>query len=172
MHDNKQQLNTLEKLLAEQLETYRMVARKLYEKKDVLVEGRYTDLSHLDQELIVLGQKTAHLEQARMELMMQMGHADKTLTQLIKDFHGSDDARRLLPLRDDLRHVLGEIDSANHQTKSLLDLSIQWVAQTVEVIARAITPEGAAYNRQGGSSRIRQDSTNPISTHSTVIHDA
>ena len=100
-----------------------------------------------------------------------MGHPDKTLTQLIAGMP-KQDASRLLPLRDNLKRVLGDIQEENKQTKSLLDLSIRWVAQTVEVIAEALTPEGASYNRRGGRSKSSEDSANPINIHSTVIHDA
>lgn len=171
MQNHTEQLSTLETLLTEQLESYRMVAGKLHEKKDSLVKGDYASLPNLDQELVILGQKTAQLEQLRMELMMQMGHPDKTLTQLIEGLSQTE-ANRLKPLRDNLKQVLSQIQYENEHTQSLLDLSIQWIAKTVEVIAEALTPEGASYNRKGSRFKSSTDNANPINTHSTIIHDA
>jgi flagellar biosynthesis/type III secretory pathway chaperone len=166
---NPSQLNALRDLLAQETETYALVADCMKQKKDLLVTGRYHDLPRVDQELIALGQKSTHLEAQRIDLMSSMGYSNITLNQFT-GYLSPNQAKPFLDARQKLLRVVEEVRELNKHNRKLLNLSIQWVQDTVETIAKAVAPETASYNAQGKRGSSNDKPALPI--QSTVIRDA
>ncbi len=162
------QLDQLRALLEKETETYSKVEDALKEKKTILVEGKYKDLPTLDQRLIALGQKSTHLETARLELMQTMGYENHTLASFIDRLHPTQ-IKPMLDARKNLLRVVGDVQTLNQQTKNLLDMSIQWVEDTVGVIADAVAPEQATYSAQGQRKSNAFEDNVPSST---IVQDA
>lgn len=162
-------LKELETLLARETETYVLVAGSMRRKKELLVAGHYHDLPKLDQELAMLGQKSAYLEARRLALMESMGHTDTTLKQFIGHLDPCQ-AKPFMDARQKLLRVVNEVRDLNRNNRKLLNLSIQWVQDTVEVIAQAVSPETASYDAKGKRSANPDKSGLPV--QSTVIRDA
>ena len=169
-YPSQDQLNTLHATLKEEAAQYELAANKLVEKKCILLSNDPAGLPRLDQELLLLAQKTRQLERSRIEQMRDLGHGDLSLRQFI----GTLDPRRgkpFLDARTRLLKAVDEVSTLNRHNKELIQLSMQWIQDSVEVIAGLITPEGASYNAQGNKSRQPGQVHEPA-PQSTVIHDA
>jgi hypothetical protein len=60
----------------------------------------------------------------------------------------------------------------NQDTSELLNLSIQWIRETVEVIANAITPEGSSYTAHGNKAQAQNPGATIAPVQSTIIRSA
>jgi hypothetical protein len=168
---NRQQLLTLLNLLEEETRQYEAVSAKLREKQDILVANTPKKLPRLDQELTAIGHKARQLEQQRQGLMGDMGYPNHTLSQLIGEMDPQT-AATFIPCRDRLRHAAHEAKRLNQDTRDLLELSMQWIQDTVELIANALTPEASSYNAQGNKAGTRNSTAQTTPVQSTINHSA
>jgi hypothetical protein len=159
------QLNILQDILNRQAEVYAQVEERMAEKRKILVEGTPHRLATLDQELTALIQKATILERERMDWLTEMGYEDQTLRQVIASLNPIW-AKPLNDLRDRLLRQMANIQETNRESRSLLDLSIKWIEDTVEVIAQAIAPEAGAYDHKGAKNVTshNQDVRSPMSS--------
>ncbi|MGE0199926.1 MAG: flagellar protein FlgN [Candidatus Melainabacteria bacterium] len=169
--ETPQTMDALKALLRQETETYQQVADALSHKTSVLVNGDYHGLAGVDQELVRLGQKSIQLETQRMAAMTAMGYENHTLRQLIEVLP-PDEKKPLQTLRENLLEKVFAVQTANQQHQSLLDLSIQWVGDTMDIIAKALTPEGASYTGTGKSVKGAPGQTPIQGLQSTISRDA
>lgn len=164
-------IETLKTILTQQEAVYADVEERIHQKRQALIEGSVHQLAEIDQELVSLGQRMSRLEAERMELMSTMGYVNKPLAELIPDLP-SEQAAELRDLRIRLRARIYNVRSANDQARSLLDLSIKWIEDTVEVIAKAVMPEAASYGQQNGKYQPGKSVDGGAIIPSTVQHKA
>lgn len=163
-------LMALLNLLEEEARQYEAVCHKLQEKQDVLITGKPKKLPRLDQELTAITHKAKQLEKQRMGLMSELGHHQKPLTQLIETL----EPKAASEFRKCQTHLVQAVQNSrrmNQDTRDLLQLSLQWIQATVELIASVITPEAASYSASGNKSGHKKtNATAPV--QSTVSHSA
>lgn len=175
-HDNTIQLNratldALRNVLAEEVRQYETVIEKLVKKKEILVSGKPQTLGQLDRELVSLNQKAVQLEKQRQLIMQSLNCENMTLEKLITHM-GPVDARNFSELRYRLRRAVQDVVQLNQESKDLLNLTLKWIHETVEMIASAITPEAASYDAQGAKARKTGGASPPGGIQSTVSHSA
>jgi len=167
-----QKLAALLHLLEEETRQYEAASAKLREKQDILISGKPKKLPRLDQELTAISHKTRQLEQQRLSLMAELGHPNQNLSHLIADLEPQA-AATLTPPRDRLVKAVQETTRLNQDTRDLLQLSMQWIQDTVELIANVLTPEAASYNAQGNKAGGAKHKANPSDPgQSTINHSA
>jgi len=159
-------IESLEALLHQETTTYRQVVDVMQAKRDVLVSGDYHQLPLIDQQLVVLGQKSLALEHDRMGLMQQMTNSESSLQQLILQLPMGDERKRLQEVRFQLMAVVEQIRLLNQDHRRLLNQSIKWVSETLRVVNTANVPEPASYQAKG----IKPNASKPV--QSTVVLDA
>lgn len=168
------ELTELQALLDQEHQILAQMENAMQSKKECLVTNNTPGLMKTDQALMALGQRTAQLEQKRMELLRQMGFADHSLEQLVASL-GAQYPEQVRPLRESrlgLRRVMERIQALNRNNQELLALSIQWIESTVELIARQVNPEAASYTANGQKKQNRKQGAEALNIQSTVIHDA
>lgn len=166
---NRPQLEPLIHLLHQELQAYKAIEQKMAEKKRVLIQGDTDALSRVDQALMALGQKTIEIEEKRLKLMKTMGTPSQTLQGLI-DGLDAEQASPLVEARQRLLRTVDSIRDLNQQNQSLLDLSINWIASTVDTIARHLTPESSCYNAKGVKKGHVVQGDQSLLGNSTVEH--
>ncbi len=167
----KNQLTLLQNLLNQQAEVYSDVEKQMIQKQHILIEGDPNKLASVDQTLAILGQRLTQLENQRIELLEAMGHQDKTLNEVLQTLP-QHQTKTLRESRSHLIRSIKNIKIENDKTRSLLNLSIRWVEETVELIANALVPEAGTYNATGvKSNRTINETTGPLAP-STIQRDA
>jgi len=141
-------LTHLATILSDQVGLYDRVETMIEQKRQVLVKGNAYELANIDQKLMVLAQDVERLEKQRQALLKEMGFEGYTLKEVI-DRLSSPEAQTLRPLREQLKKAVERVQVTNQHTQGLLQMSINWVADTVNMIAKAIAPEITAYNPEG-----------------------
>lgn len=140
-------------------------------KRQILVSGQPQKLVSIDRELTALGKKSGELAKEREVLTRQLGWEKQTLKSLIPQMPAQFEPRFTLT-RDRLHRAAMDVERLNRENRDLLNLSLKWVRDTVEVIAAAMNPEGASYTAQGGK-KLKQNTPNDQApTQSTVIRSA
>ncbi len=165
------QLTMLQGLLDKQADVYSKVEEQMIEKQMVLIEGDPEKLSNVDQGLMGLSQQLTRLEDERIELLITMGYGDKSLKEVIQELPPKRSGN-LRTIRNRLLKLIQNVQVENDKTQALLNLSIQWVEGTVELIANALVPEAGSYNAQGSkNNRVIQEATGPLAP-STIQREA
>ncbi len=166
------QLVSLLNTLDEETAQYEAVVQKLREKQDILIAGKPKLLGRIDQELMAISRKAAQTEQKRMTLMAALGHPNHTLSQLIETLEPKA-ASEFSRSRDQLMRAALDARQQNQDTQDLLNLSLQWIQDTVELIANVLTPEAASYTAQGNKAGGKhKGQSTPAALQSTVNHSA
>ena len=116
-------------LLEQETHLLAQVEAQMQAKKDCLIANNTAGLMQADQALMGLGQKTAQIEQQRMDLMSRMGFADQTLEQMVGTLQADypEQGRQLQQTRQGMRRLLERIQTLNRNNQELLSLSIQWI---------------------------------------------
>ncbi len=167
----KNQLALLQCLLNKQADIYSEIEEKMVQKQHVLVEGNPDKLVSTDQVLTGLAQKIARLEEERIALLIKMGHPNESLKEVIETLP-SGEAESLSQCRNRLVKGIERVKGENDKARSLLNLSIRWVEDTVELIANALAPEAGSYNASGvKNNRAIQEASGPLAP-STIQRDA
>lgn len=135
--------------LRQEAEQQEALAERLAQKNELLVAGQVEALLKLDRELMAEGRKARVLAGRRQELMARMGCPDAPLSRLISRLDGEASAR-FSGMRDRLRLAVRTVEQRNQDNRDLLALSLNWLQETVNIIANAVAPEGACYTAQGG----------------------
>ncbi len=166
------QLSRLQATLQEEIRQHQLTGEKLVEKKACLLANRPQELARLDQELMLLARKTAQLEVQRMQQLQGMGYPQATLRQFIETL----DPRRARPFVDARQRLIRAVDEVarlNQHNRELIDLSLKWIQESVEVIASILTPEAASYSANGLKPKSKGKTiTDHTPVQSTVAHDA
>lgn len=163
------QAELLHRVLSEQILQYQAIQTLLERKRDIVVSGQPQDLQAVDRELLSLSHKVAQLEQERQVFQVENGYSDWTLEQLLRQAPLSCVAR-LREARDQLIRLLQDTEQLNRENRELLSLSLQWIQDTVSVIAKAVEPEGSSYTAQGSKVRKPHGDVVPAALQSTVSH--
>lgn len=165
---------TIERLygiLEEEVRQQQAIAEKLAHKSELLASNKPQGLGKLDRELMTLAQKATQLEKQRQAAISELGHAGSTLKNVIPQLPATE-VPRFQQVRDRLITTAKATERLNRDNQDLLTLSLQWIQDTVEIIANALTPEAASYNAQGSkvsAQPARKPATIP---QSTVSHSA
>lgn len=165
------QLAELATILNQQVELYDTVDNLMQKKRLILVKGNAYELSNIDQKLTTLAQKGSQLEERRIKLLKEMGYHNLSLKEVIQKL-SVQQAKTLNPIREQLKRSIQRVQSSNNQTKGLLQLSLNWVADTVELIAKAIAPESASYEQNGRQTTPQQQQTSTQRMSSTIERQA
>ena len=164
-------LDILHGILEDEIRQYTAAADKMIRKNEMLAAGQPQGLGKLDRELLTLSQKAAQLEKDRRALMTRMGHDGQTLSDLIPTLP-QQEIPRFTDCRERLISAIKTADSLNRDNRDLLTISLQWLQDTIEIIANAITPEAASYTAQG-TKNTAQPAANPATLpQSTINHSA
>ena len=163
-------LLTLLNLLEEETRQCEAVTSKLQEKQEILITNQPKKLHRVDQELLAISQKAKNLEKQRLELLKELGYPNQTLTHFIAQLEPTA-ASTFIPCQNRLIRATEDVRRVNQDTQDLLQLSLQWIQDTVELIASIVTPEAASYNAQGGKTGQKQ-SVPSSAMQSTVNHSA
>jgi len=157
-------------LLEDETRQYEAVTSKLQDKQEILIANQPKKLHRVDQELTVISQKTKNLEKQRLELLKDLGYPNHTLSQFIEQLEPTA-ASTFIPCQNRLIRAAEDVRRMNQDTRDLLQLSLQWIQDTVELIASVITPEAASYTAQGGKTGQKQ-SVQSSALQSTINHSA
>ena len=173
-HSTSQNMLALIRLLEEETRQYEHLRHKLYEKQNILIAGKPGKLTAIDRELTSVGQKAKTLEKQRLELMNKLGQPENTLSQFIHklESHQPKAAADLRRCRERLLSTVHDTQRANRDTQDLLNLSLQWIHDTVELIASVLTPEAASYTAKGQKLAQSKSPGTSIPAQSTVNHSA
>jgi flagellar biosynthesis/type III secretory pathway chaperone len=171
LHYEPQHLDALSGILEEQIRQYESVLQTLARKRDILVTGQAQDLQTIDRELVSVSHKVAQLEKNRQQLQTTMGCPDWKLEKIIRHLP-SPVSRHFSETRHRLLRALKDTERMNRENNDLLTLSMQWIQETLEIIAAAVTPEGASYTAQGNKHRPQNSPATPAPIQSTVNHSA
>ncbi len=166
-----EQLNMLHGILAEEICQYEAVSERLTRKSQVLAANKPKQLAQIDRELLALSRKATQLEQERQRTMTQIGCPNWSLTELIAHLPPKQ-ASRFTQSRERLRQAVQNTADLNRDNRDLLDLSLRWIQETVEIIANALAPEGASYTAQGGKNSTHNTSQAASPLQSTISHSA
>ena len=158
-------------LLEEETRQYEAASKKLLEKQDILITGKPKKLPKLDQELTAISHKTKQLEKQRLAIMAELGKPNHTLSQLIETLEPKA-AAAFIPCRDRLLHAAQDAKRKNQDTRDLLQLSLQWIQDTVELIAKVLTPEASSYSAKGNKAGTKHHQASTQLTQSTINHSA
>jgi chromosome segregation ATPase len=164
-------LERLWQTLELETEQYRQAVDALQRKKNALVSRKPQTLLPIDRELMAISRKAAQIGQERQCLMNELGHSEGRLEALIeqvRQYH-PEAVGKIRDARQRLLGVIEEMGRLNQESRSLLDLSLKWIQETVDLITSAISPEAACYNAQGGKKKA---SGAPPPIQSTVNHSA
>lgn len=176
LKDNPE-LNRLHNILEEEIHCYETAASRMADKKDCLLSGNTEQLMNVDKELLNLSQKATQLEKTRLGVIQEMGYGEVTLEKLINKIDPLQ-ARIFHQTRQRLLRAVTDVDRLNKNNRDLLDLSLKWVEESVELIANLLTPEGASYDASGAKTKkpgSKPNATRPTPSspiQSTVIRDA
>lgn len=165
------QLLALLNLLEEETRQYEAITSKLQEKQAILIANQPKKLHRIDQELTAISQKAKHLEKQRLGLIQDLGYPKHTLSQFIGQLE-PETASTFIPCQARLIRAAEDVRRMNQDTRDLLQLSLQWIQDTVELIASVVTPEAASYTAQGGKTGPQQKSLQSSAVQSTVNHSA
>ncbi|WP_373533002.1 flagellar protein FlgN [Vampirovibrio sp.] len=169
--NNPEQLTRLLQLLEHETRQLEAAKEQLNLKRHVLVSGQPQGLVPIDRELMTLSKKVGEIAREREVLTRQMGWEQHTLKSLIPTMPAQF-VPRFTTTRDRLHRTAMDVQRLNQENRDLLNLSLKWVQDTVEVIATALNPEGASYTAQGGK-KLKQGPTHDQATgQSTVIRSA
>ncbi len=166
-----EQLNLLHGILAEEIYQYEAVSERLTHKSQVLAANKPKQLAQLDRELLALSRKATQLEQERQRTMAKMGCPNWSLTELIAHLPPQQ-ASRFTQSRERLRQAVKNTAALNRDNRDLLDLSLKWIQETVDIISSALAPEGASYTAQGGKNTPHNTSKAASPLQSTISHSA
>lgn len=162
------QLDQLHELLEAQIAQYQLAVNTLQQKKEALVSGKPQSLLQIDRQLLTISRKTAQMEKQREEKMLALGYPNGRLEYLITQMDRNS-AKRFQNTRTRLLCTAEDVNRLNRESRGLLDLSLAWIQETVEIITAAISPEGASYTAQGSKPG---QSTEQAPIQSTVNHSA
>lgn len=158
-------LETLRRLLDEMAERYELARKILLRKRELLVSQRADilkrgDLQVTDRELLAVSRQVARLERERHQLQARMGCPDWTLGTLIETLRDSATvasgewlqaaAQNLAATRERLERALRDTERLTREVRGLLELSLDWIRETVDILTAATMPEGTGYTAQGG----------------------
>lgn len=165
------QLNQLHQLLESEIEQYQQAVEALRRKKAALVTRKPQALLPVDRELMAISRKSKQLEEQRQSIMTELGHPDGRLEKLIEQMNlvNPENVSQFQDVRQRLLRTIEDVGQLNQESRGLLDLSLRWIQETVDIITAAISPEGASYNAQGGKQK-GQNHQPPI--QSTISHSA
>jgi|GEM_PF-2821931 len=179
-HFDKNQLDSLHVVIDSLLQCYLAHKHNLIKKRDILIKGdlspseRMTVLQAVDRTLLTLNQRARQLEQERCKLHRSMGCENMSLNELIaalpNGFNGL--ARKLRTLQQNLQVALREGKNLNDEIKGLLELSLGWVRETIDIVATAVAPEGSSYGAFASKPGARADAPPRPGLNSTVNHSA
>ena len=179
-HFEKEQLEALHGVIDSLLQCYIAHKQNLTKKRDILIKGdlppseRMTALQAVDRTLLSLNQRARQLEQERCKLHLNMRCDNMSLNELIaalpNGFNGM--ARKLRTLQQNLQVALREGKNLNDEIKGLLELSLGWVRETIEIVATAVAPEGSSYGAFASKPGSKIDAPPRPGLNSTVSHSA
>lgn len=164
-------LDRLHDTLKQEIAQYHQAVDALQRKKSALVSRKPQQLIPVDRELMAILRKSGQLEAQRQELMTALGHPDGRLEALMERMNQAcpNEVSRFQDVRQRLLRTIEDVGELNRESRSLLDLSLNWVQETVELIAAAVSPEGASYDAHGGKKKGKNKQP-PI--QSTINHSA
>lgn len=172
-HPDERDLKRLYALLEAQIQQYEIARQALTRKREIVVSGNAKGLQQVDRELLSVSHKVVQLEQERQALQQTMGCPPVwTLETLIHQAPPTASRSLLTDARHRLLRVLHDTDQLSRENQDLLTLSLQWIKDTVNVIASAISPEGASYTAQGSKMRRSGTDVPPAPLQSTISHSA
>jgi hypothetical protein len=163
-------LEALCRLLDEMAGRYETARRTLIRKRDLLISRQAETLKNgelqaTDRELLAVSRQVARLDQERRQLQVRMGCPDWTLGTLIEALRNGIPAaspewtqaaaQNLARTRERLETVLRETDRLTREVRGLLELSLGWIRETVDILTAAATPDGTGYTAQGTGSTKR-----------------
>lgn len=166
-----EQLTTLLHLLESETRQLEAAREQLNLKRQVLVSGQPQGLVPIDRELMALSKKASEIYREREALTQQMGWGQQTLKSRIPNMPAQF-VPRFTHTRDRLYRTAMDVQRLNQESQDLLNLSLKWVQDTIEVIAGALSPEGASYTAQGGKKSKQNTTHDQTAGQSTVIRSA
>ncbi|MBX2859616.1 MAG: flagellar protein FlgN [Vampirovibrio sp.] len=161
----------LKQLLEQQVDLSNQVEAKMLDRKAAIIVGDPQPLGALDEELLTLGRQLEQIEKKRQALMVEMGVESDRLTDVIDTLPPADVAV-FQQLHKKLKTVTQNIQEINQSSKTLLELSLKYIEQTVQIIADALLPEGAGYTQTGGKTDAQDTSGVLGQSKSTIEHSA
>ena len=150
-------LESLKKILSEQVNTYVDLADVIREQQQLVGEGRFDDLSKNLEQQVGLIARGKYLEQARIELVWEMADRGEiprdnlTLPEVI-DHIGADAAGGLDGIRSRLHTAVDHLREVNARNADLLRVSLRAIdrmrSQVFGNNGQSYTPSGTADRRE------------------------
>jgi len=158
--------NRLYHILEDESEQYRHSVSLLEQKKTALVHRDMNTLHSVDQALLTLVHRVRQLEKARTGLIQELCSEMPRLELLIQTMPPEESSRFTL-IRQRLLRYMNDAGALNKENKSLLDLSIHWIQETVAILAAALNPSASSYGAR--SARKPNGDMPPSSTISRAV---
>lgn len=160
---NNQYIIELEKILNQEIETYSKLEECINEKKDSLIKGDIEKLGTVDAELEKYNMAVKKLEEKRAQIYPD----NLTLREIIDRIENREQAEKISSMREKIKTSVLNIQKQNTINNELLKHSLKIVENTIIFIAKALMPEGSAYNQKGASRTGKN-----LSVLSSVEHEA
>jgi hypothetical protein len=180
-HFEVETVAALHALLDELATRYETARQTLTAKRDMLIGNQSQAvkngaLQEADRELLSISNRVSQLDAGWRQMQAQMHCADWKLSAVIQAVSESTAVAHFTPklmrVRERLERALQDTTRLNLEIHGLLELSLGWMRETVEIITSAVAPEGASYTAMGGKNRSPERASAPPSLSSTISHSA
>lgn len=176
-------LAALHALLDELATRYETARHTLTIKRDMLIGNQSQAvksgaLQQADRELLAISSRVSQLDAGWRQLQGQMHCSDWKLATLIQAVSESDSVAHFTPklmrVRERLERALQDTTRLNLEIHGLLELSLGWMRETVDIITSAVAPEGASYTAMGSKKNRSPEGLGsaPPALSSTISHSA
>ncbi len=176
-------LAALHALLDELATRYETARQTLIAKRDMLIGNQAKAvksgaLQTADRELLAINTRVRQLEVGWQQLQAKMGCSSKKLVELIQQVSECSSVAHFTPrfmrVRERLERALRDTTQLNLEIRGLLELSLGWMRETVEIITASVAPEGTSYTAVGNKKHSGASSgvSVPAALSSTVSHSA
>ncbi len=151
--ENNQGIQSLEKVLADQLEAYEAYARLVKEDEENMAHLRLDKLEHNNKLKATILLKIQIMDEARQNLVKQVAERfnlpkDKVRIADICRAIGGPVSHRLTELRTRLHTVINSLQDLQERTTLLANTSLSWINSSVNTLKGLLTPTGT-YNTRG-----------------------
>jgi hypothetical protein len=148
---NSRLILELERALRSEIELQRKYAEILRQEREHITQLQADQVEKLVAEREILADRMREANDRRLELMrMFPDHEGKRLTELVRLYCHPQDARRLLPLAEELRGVLLQTKSLGQEFRQVTSFSLNLINGALSIlwsatqhVTRSYTPTGA-----------------------------
>ncbi|MFM7389021.1 MAG: flagellar export chaperone FlgN [Vampirovibrionales bacterium] len=141
-------VEALKKVLEAQLPLHKLVLEALLTKKVAVLSNNMQAIQEIDTYLKQCQKQLRSLEKERLALFHQYAPNDVSfrlevfINQCLMSAIGTEATRPWVTLHQELQSVLAQIERANQEVASLLEISMGWVQTSLQALKKATLQQG------------------------------